>query len=179
VKRILLDDQKARFIARGVRIPVFAWFTWSSGCGTRQLLGASRCRRASSVQAASIAAPLRSIKLTSTEVLEGGVSVLKPLMHSRDTGGRRPPERKNLREKSCLLTSRLRRGDRNLSSGESTRRGVRAEKSAIPAKGDRGLSDSAMERSYSEQTGALHRRSRPMTLRPGPADYVQGRAGPP
>jgi hypothetical protein len=31
-------------------------------------LGARRCRRASSVQAASITAPLRSIKLTSTEV---------------------------------------------------------------------------------------------------------------
>jgi hypothetical protein len=46
-------------------------------------LGASRCRRASSVQAASITAPLRSIKLTSTEVAEGGVSVLKPLMRSR------------------------------------------------------------------------------------------------
>src|SRR6202040_4389599 len=79
-----------------------------TSCGTRQLLGASRCRRASSVQAASITAPLRSIKLTSTEVLEGGVSVLKPLMHSRDTGGRRrPPERKNLPERTALLGSLL------------------------------------------------------------------------
>ena len=40
-----------------------------------------------------------SIKLTSTVVLEGSVSVLKALMRSRDTGGRRrPPERKNLPE---------------------------------------------------------------------------------
>jgi hypothetical protein len=38
-------------------------------------------------------------------VLEGGVSVLKPLMHSRDTGGRRrPPERKNLPERAALLS---------------------------------------------------------------------------
>jgi hypothetical protein len=37
--------------------------------------------------------------------LEGGVSVLKPLMRSRDTGGRRrPPERKNLRERAALLS---------------------------------------------------------------------------
>src|SRR5258708_33414327 len=38
----------------------------------------------------------------------------------------------------------------SISSGESARTGVRAEKSAIPAKGDCGLSDSAMVRSYSE-----------------------------
>jgi hypothetical protein len=38
-------------------------------------------------------------------VLEGGVSVLKPLMHSRDTGDRRrPPERKNLPERAALLS---------------------------------------------------------------------------
>ena len=37
--------------------------------------------------------------------MEGGVSVLKPLMHSRDTGGRRrPPERKNLPERAALLS---------------------------------------------------------------------------
>ena len=67
---------------------------------------------------------------------------------------------------------------RSISSGESTRRGVRAEKSAIPAKGDRGLSDSAMVRSYSEQLDVRHRRGRPMPLRPGAADHVQGQAGP-
>ena len=39
---------------------------------------------------------------------------------------------------------------RSISSGESTRRGVRAERSAIPAKGDCGLSVSPMARSYSE-----------------------------
>jgi hypothetical protein len=40
-----------------------------------------------------------------TEVLEGGVSVLKALMRSRDTGGRRrPPERKNLPERTALLS---------------------------------------------------------------------------
>jgi hypothetical protein len=113
-----LDDQKVRFIARGVRIPVFAWFTWPSGrigyvheessahkLQNSPTLGANRCRRASSVQAASITAPLRCIKLTSPEVLEGGASVLRPLMHSRDTGGRRrPPERKNLPERAALLS---------------------------------------------------------------------------
>jgi len=31
VKPIFLDDLKAQFIARGVPIPVFGWFTWSSG----------------------------------------------------------------------------------------------------------------------------------------------------
>ena len=38
-------------------------------------------------------------------MLEGGVSVLKGLMRSRDTGGRRrPPERKNLPERTALLS---------------------------------------------------------------------------
>ena len=59
-----------------------------------------RCRRALSVRSPSTTATLCSIKLTSTEVLEGGVSVRKGLMRSRDTGGRgRPPERKNLTER--------------------------------------------------------------------------------
>ena len=62
-----------------------------TSCRTRQLLGASRCRRASSVQVTSITAPLCSVILTSTEAL-GGVSVLEPLMHSSDTGGRRRAE---------------------------------------------------------------------------------------
>jgi|SRR6516162_9672784 hypothetical protein len=31
VKRILSDDQKARFVKSGVQIPVSARFTWSSG----------------------------------------------------------------------------------------------------------------------------------------------------
>ena len=66
-----------------------------------------------------------------------------------------------------------------ISSGDITRRGVRTEKSAIPAKGDCGVSGSAMERSYSERTGARHRRGRPMPLRPGAADHVQGRLVPP
>jgi hypothetical protein len=43
--------------------------------------------------------------LTSTEVLEGDVSVLKGLMRARDTGGRRrPPERTNLPERMALLS---------------------------------------------------------------------------
>ena len=50
--------------------------------------------------------------------------------------------------------------------------------SAIPAKGDRGLSDSAMVRSYSERPDVRHRRGRPMPLRPGAADHVQGRLVP-
>lgn len=37
-------------------------------------------------------------------MLEGGASVLKGLMRPRDTGGRwRPPERKNLSERTALL----------------------------------------------------------------------------
>jgi hypothetical protein len=57
------------------------------------------------IDSTSITATLYSIKLTSTEVLEGGVSVLKALMRSRDTGGRRrPPERKNLPERTALLS---------------------------------------------------------------------------
>ena len=62
--------------------------------------------------------------------------------------------------------------------GERTRRGVRAEKLAIPAKGDRGVSESGTERSYSKQMDARHGRGRPMPLRPRTADHVQGLAGP-
>jgi hypothetical protein len=40
--------------------------------------------------------------------------------------------------------------ERAIWSGESTRTGGRAEKSASPAKGDRGRSESDIERSYSE-----------------------------
>jgi hypothetical protein len=57
---------------------------------------------------------LCSTKLTSTEVLEGGVSVLKALNRPRDTGGRRrPPERKNLPARTALLSF-----DSAINSGE-------------------------------------------------------------
>ena len=65
------------------------------------------------------------------------------------------------------------------SSGESMRKGVRAERSAIPAKGDRGLSGSAMVRSYSQVPRTTRGRiARHLPLRPGPAGDVQRRLVP-
>src|SRR5712672_802764 len=59
------------------------------------------------------------------------------------------------------------------------RTGVRAEKSAIPAKGDRGRSGSAMVRSYTQaQRTTRGRIARHLPLRPGPAGDVQRRLVP-
>ncbi len=59
------------------------------------------------------------------------------------------------------------------------RKGVRAERSAIPAKGDRGLSGSAMVRSYSQVPRTTRGRiGRHLPLRPGPAGDVQRRLVP-
>jgi hypothetical protein len=67
---------------------------------------------------------------------------------------------------------------RSISSDERTRTGVRAERSAIPAKGDR-LSDSDIERLYPEVQGTTRdRRVQPQPLRPGPAGDVQRRLVP-
>src|SRR6266699_3165522 len=55
----------------------------------------------------------------------------------------------------------------------------RSERSNIPAKGDRGLSGSAMLRSYSQaQRTTRGRIARHLPLRPGPADDVQRRLVP-
>src|SRR6266478_9402009 len=56
---------------------------------------------------------------------------------------------------------------------------MRAERSAIPAKGDRGLLGSAMVRSYSQaQRTTRGRIGRHLPLRPGPAGDVQRRLVP-
>jgi hypothetical protein len=79
-----------------------------------------------------------------------------------------------------LLVKPVFASSRSISSGESTRTGVRAERSAIPAKGDRGLSGSAMVRSYSQAQrttrGRIARHLPPTG--PGPAGDVQRRTVP-
>ena len=52
--------------------------------------------------------------------------------------------------------------------------GLSAAKSPSPAKGDRGKSESAIKQSYFEMHRTRHRCSRPLPVRPGPADHIRG-----